>query len=96
MESWLQGVKTVPCGRCNGSGIEPPTKWAWEQDGKTSAVESQLDPNDGWASGVDPLPDNAHLWQTEQDGKDPLEHSGFRDHAHQLDRGWVGLQDNAV
>lgn len=62
--------------------------------GPRIASISQLDPNDGWASGIEPLPDNVYLWQKEQSGLDPLDHFGLRDQAYKLDRGWFGLQDH--
>lgn len=58
------------------------------------SVIGKLDPNDGWSSGIEPLPDNAYLWQKEQSGLDPLDHFGVRDQAYKLDRGWFGLQDH--
>lgn len=71
-----------------------------ESDGKSarkvagSPPLQKIDPNDGWASGIEPLPDNAYLWQKEPDGVDPLDHAGVRDQAYKLDRGWFGLQDH--
>lgn len=59
-----------------------------------ASVTQQIDPNDGWESGVDPLPDNAYLWQKEQSGRDPLDHEGLKDQQYGLDRGWFGLADH--
>lgn len=58
------------------------------------AASEQLDPNDGWESGIEPLPDNAYLWQKEPNGTDPLDHQGIRDQAYKVDPGWFDLQDH--
>lgn len=54
-------------------------------------VEDGKDPNDGWESGVEPLPDNAFLWQREQSGVDPLDYQGVKGAAHQINPGWFQL-----
>lgn len=65
------------------------------EDKESSALPQQLDPNDGWQSGVEPLPDNAYLWQKEPDSSlDPLDHQGIRDQAYKMDRGWFGLENH--
>jgi hypothetical protein len=46
------------------------------------------DPNGAWESGVQPLPDNAYLWQRETNGLDPLDWQGLKDAAEKLDTGW--------
>lgn len=75
-------------------------KWMryMQQNGRLGMFQGsalpQLDPNDGWGSGVEPLPDNAYLWQKEDSGADPLDHNGVRDQAHKLDSGWFGLEDH--
>lgn len=61
---------------------------------RVSFTLNRVDPNDSWASGIEPLPDNAYLWQKEPSGLDPLDHNGVRDQAYKLDRGWFGLQDH--
>lgn len=53
--------------------------------------ETNFDPNDGWSSGVLPLPDNAYLWQKEN-GKDPLDYQGLRDMSHKMDPEWFSLE----
>lgn len=65
-----------------------------EPEEKTSAVTQRIDPNDGWESGIEPLPDNAYLWQKEDTGRDPLDHEGLRDQQYKLDRGWFNLADH--
>lgn len=65
-----------------------------EPEEKTSSVTEQIDPNDGWESGVEPLPDNAYLWQKEETGRDPLDHEGLKDQQYGLDRGWFNLADH--
>lgn len=52
------------------------------------------DPNANWQPMVDPLPDNAYLWQREQNGLDPLDHRGLMDQAHKLDTGWASLTNH--
>lgn len=47
-----------------------------------------LDPNHGWESGIQPLEDNAFLWQREGTGKDPLDAQGLRDAASKLGTDW--------
>lgn len=59
-----------------------------------AAAEDGKDPNHEWASGVEPLPDNAYLWQKEETGLDPLDHQGLKDMAYKLDPQWFGLQDH--
>jgi hypothetical protein len=64
---------------------------------KESAIKRHLatmgtDPNHGWTSGIDPLPDNAYLWQRDPiTGIDPLDHQGLKDAAMNLDSGWFNL-----
>lgn len=65
-----------------------------EQTEKTSKAEDGKDPNHEWESGTEPLPDNAHLWQKEEDGKDPLDAQGLKDMAYKLDPHWFELQDH--
>lgn len=59
-----------------------------------SSLTERIDPNDGWESGIEPLPDNAYLWQKEDTGRDPLDHEGLRDQQYKLDRGWFNLADH--
>lgn len=61
-----------------------------EKTPKVSFVHRH-DPNYDWESGVEPLPDNAYLWQKEESGKDPLDFQGAKDQAHQIDSGWYHL-----
>lgn len=61
---------------------------------KTSAVTERIDPNYGWQSGVEPLPDNAYLWQKEDTGRDPLDHEGLRDQQFGLHSGWFNVADH--
>ncbi len=65
-----------------------------EEDLHTSAVRKGVDPNHEWESGVEPLPDNAYLWQKEKSGLDPLDFQGVKDAAHHLDTGWFNLQNH--
>jgi hypothetical protein len=59
---------------------------------KTSSTEDGVDPNEGWESGVNPLPDNAYLWLREPStGLDPLDHQGLKESADQLNSGWSNL-----
>lgn len=64
-----------------------------EEELRTAAVQ-QVDPNNGWESGVEPLPDNSYLWQREESGLDPLDHQGLKDAAHRIDTGWFNLNNH--
>lgn len=77
-----------------GVDYETPEERAAEEAWERVGVVQRIDPNDGWESGIEPLPDNAYLWQKEESGLDPLDHNGIRDQAYKLDRGWFGLQDH--
>ena len=56
-----------------------------------SSVKYASDPNEGWRSLVDPMPDNAYLWTRDAEGKDPLDVTSLRDNATKLDTKWMGL-----
>jgi hypothetical protein len=56
-----------------------------------ASEEDNVDPNDGWESGVNPLPDNAYLWMKDPNGLDPLDHQGLKEAAGNLDSGWFNL-----
>lgn len=56
-----------------------------------SAAEGTEDPNAGWESAINPLADNAFLWQREITGKDPLDADGLKEQAHNLNTGWFNL-----
>lgn len=49
-----------------------------------------LDPNRGWRSGIDPLPDSAYLWHG-----DPLDSQGALDAATALHSDWKGLDPDS-
>jgi hypothetical protein len=72
-------------------GHEEPDQWWYPRE---SSVLEKLDPNDGWESGVEPLPDNAYLWQKEESGLDPLDYQGGKDAAHKINTGWAQLEDH--
>lgn len=59
---------------------------------RSSVHMSGNDPNANWQSGLDPLPDNAFLWQRGENGLDPLDAQGLRENAAYLDSGWQNLQ----
>lgn len=57
--------------------------------GTTFPTSSAFDPNHAWESGIAPLPDNAFLWQRDPvSGLDPLDYSGLKEGASQLDSRW--------
>lgn len=56
-----------------------------------ASAEDLRDPNHGWESGVNPLQDNAYLWQREVSGLDPLDHQGVKDAAHKINTGWFNF-----
>ena len=76
-------------------GVHPSQSLVPSQIPVTSSLSSGLaDPNDGWDSGVSPLPDNAYLWQRDQiTGLDPLDWQGTRDKAAGIDTDWHHLKN---
>jgi hypothetical protein len=53
-----------------------------------TASANVADPNHGWRSGVDPLPDNGYLWQREPTtGVDPLDLANVQEMAYRIDPG---------
>lgn len=59
-----------------------------------AAADSGMDPNHEWESQVEPLPDNAYLWQREETGLDPFDAQGLKDTAYKLDPQWFSLQEH--
>lgn len=51
--------------------------------GRMGAYSVAADPNSGWSSGIDPMPDNAYLWHG-----DPLQAQEGTDNAMKIDTGW--------
>lgn len=68
-----------------------PTFEVKEEPPEVRRSSATTDPNHGWQSGFDPLPDNAYLWQREPNGRDPLDAQGVRENASYVDSDWQNL-----
>jgi hypothetical protein len=51
------------------------------------SITNPRDPNSGWSSNVEPMPDNAYLWRD-----DPLGAHDVKDNAMKVDTGWANLK----
>jgi hypothetical protein len=62
-----------------------PKKEAASVPSRDSREGNLADPNHRWQSGIDPLPDNAFLWQSDpQTGRDPLDVQNLSQMAYQV------------